>query len=194
MRPRREGRRQACLDVRLGPGAGDRRAARGAAPAEAGAGDRHRGPAALERAHGPAPPSRLPPPLRGTRPALRHRRRGAQAGTPAVRGGDEGAALPRPLGRVERQGEGPQAAPDGGERTASRVSMGALEIPGVLGAGHGGAAAVGRLGAPPRLAPRPVRDPSRTRPGSGPPAAARPTGSGSARPPRAGASRARGPA
>ena len=51
----------------------------------------------MERARGPPPLSRPPPALRGARPLLRHRRQGAQAGLPAVRGGDEGAALPREL-------------------------------------------------------------------------------------------------
>ncbi len=112
----------------------------------------------MERAHGPPPLPRLPPALRGARALLRHRRRGAQAGVPALRGGDEGAAVPRPLDRLERQGEGPQAAPHGREPAASRVSVGAVEIPGVLGAGHDGPAAGGRPGAPPRLAARPLRD------------------------------------
>ncbi len=81
-----------------------------------------------------------------------------EAGLPALRGGGEGASVPRPLDRLERQGQGPQAASHGGRFPASRVSMGVVEEPGVLGPGHGGAAAGGRPGAPPRLAPGALRD------------------------------------
>ena len=58
-RPRHEGRRQAGLDLRPGPAAGDRGAAVRATPAGPGSGHRYEGQAAVERVRRPPPPSRL---------------------------------------------------------------------------------------------------------------------------------------
>ena len=138
-RPRHEGRRQAGLDPGLRPAAGDRRASVRPAPAARGARERQGGAAAVERARGPAPLPRLPPPLRGACPALRHRPGGARAGLRPVRGGDGDAPLPGPLDRMDGPQARPKPPPYGREPALSGVSLGCPEEPCVPGAGHGGA-------------------------------------------------------
>ena len=188
-RPRRGGRRQAGLDLRLGPAAGDRRAPRGPAPAEAGGRRGRGGTSAVERARGPPPLPGIQTPLRGARPVLRHGPGRTEAGLPAVRGGDEGAALPRPLDRLDGQDARPPPAPHGGELPLPGVSMGGVEESRLLGPSHGGADGWRTTGSASTAGGPSSARPSWTRRGSGPPATARPTGSGSARPPPAGESR-----